>query len=964
MLCYRCGSLLPDDSETCLNCGHRYQPRRARGGGQRSSAQAKPTIQVRPFHEKGEQIDGRYEIIEVIGGGGLGVVYRARDLEIDVDVALKFFDPRLFPDSRALDRFGKALRAVRRFSQPNIVRIYDVGQEGRSYFATMQLLEGLSLRQIIDLRRKKGQLFALPEIEPIVSQIALALQHAHQYTFHGNLKPDNVIVLPDLLKVTDFCLDRALPHSAYLTVQSNRGTLDYLAPEQRQVGGRADRRADVYSLGVILGEMLADRRYSGIPFNLTQFNSDVPPALDYVFRRAVHPAPAVRYPAIEDLAEDVLEILERGDLTYAYSIDDLEMAAPPAVPPAAAPPPLPGAAGPLAAAAPSPKPAPAPPPEPESEPEPAREPEPEAIAAGHEGHFDDSGWDEILGEDEEPVAVDDDLVVSEEEYEIVPEPEPAPEPVAEPESEPERHTDPRAETVAEAQAQDGDEGFSIDIDLEDDEEEEEEPRAADTFEEVEREAGMRTADRLGGEDTVARMMAEDIARPASRPAAAGDRGVSSDDDAPVEGKPAAARIEFANKRVGGVPLAEERKKGKRSRSVMPAIVAVLVIGSLIGVGAWYVTHEPAPTLPPNATKTVLPKPELPKSPVGDEPKEPKPEAPKPELAKPEEPRPEEPDPLEPVMAKPEEPAPAEEFKPVEEMPAEASAKLSPRERRRLKAEQERERKRKLEEKKRKAEDRRLDRDETRRLKAEAKEARRLEREEAGQRKDEEARLAAEAASRRKAEEVARVEPEEVAVAATGDLICQRGMVLVPAGAFTMGSSPGDPMRNFGEKANSRVELPAYCIDYYEYPNGRGLKPKTGVSWQTASKVCEKRGKRLCKEEEWEKACKGSGGRRYPYGSKFDAERCNTEDANGEDRQVAPAGTFRSCRSPYGLFDLSGNVSEWTDGVWSSTIRDRVQKGGAADRPDWAARCASRENHPPGSKSATVGFRCCATPQPK
>ena len=186
--------------------------------------------------------------------------------------------------------------------------------------------------------------------------------------------------------------------------------------------------------------------------------------------------------------------------------------------------------------------------------------------------------------------------------------------------------------------------------------------------------------------------------------------------------------------------------------------------------------------------------------------------------------------------------------------------------------------------------------------------------------------------------------------------CPKGMVRIRSGAFKMGSALNDPMHNFGELPLVWKRTGAFCMDYYEYPNWRGAKPKTRVTWNQAKALCENKKKRLCTEVEWERACKGWKSYRYPYGNKFNPNACNTENAAGNDRKVARCGAFRNCRSKYSVYDLSGNVAEWTATKLGSSY---VVKGGYSRRPDWAVRCANRVGKGPGRASSYVGFRCCA-----
>jgi formylglycine-generating enzyme required for sulfatase activity len=174
----------------------------------------------------------------------------------------------------------------------------------------------------------------------------------------------------------------------------------------------------------------------------------------------------------------------------------------------------------------------------------------------------------------------------------------------------------------------------------------------------------------------------------------------------------------------------------------------------------------------------------------------------------------------------------------------------------------------------------------------------------------------------------------------------------------LGATRNDPERNFGDANYESVDVGAFCIDYYEYPNGRGRAPTTRVSYKTAIDRCKKRGKRLCSEQEWEKACKGPSGSRYPYGNAWNPTACNTEDDEGNDREVTKSGTYRNCRSGYNVFDLSGNVSEWTSSQAGSRV---IVKGGSSDRPGYDGRCAARKKEKPAATEELLGFRCCTEP---
>jgi hypothetical protein len=143
----------------------------------------------------------------------------------------------------------------------------------------------------------------------------------------------------------------------------------------------------------------------------------------------------------------------------------------------------------------------------------------------------------------------------------------------------------------------------------------------------------------------------------------------------------------------------------------------------------------------------------------------------------------------------------------------------------------------------------------------------------------------------------------------------------------------------------------FCVDVYEYPGGNTM-PRTSVSFAEAGHICSQRGERLCSEAEWERACRGKGAASYPYGQTFDPTRCNTKGNSGE---IAPTGTFASCKSASGAYDMSGNVGEW--------VASGAQKGGSAQHGAREARCSALVKGAAVEGSVFVGFRCCADPGP-
>ncbi|PID38028.1 MAG: hypothetical protein CSB49_07745, partial [Proteobacteria bacterium] len=281
--------------------------------------------QTSTFHI-GDVVLDRYEITDVLGRGPLGVVYKALDQEVEVDVALKVIDADLMTDAGEREAFLETVGALRQVVHNNVVRYFDVDHDGDRCFYVTQFLEGLTLRKIIDLRREKGQRFSLTEVEPICSQLCDALSTGE--AVHGGLKPDNAIILPDLLKVTDFRLAEALPRDAYLTAQREAGgAFAYLAPEVRD-GGAFDERADVYSIAVILCELLTGTVFDGGKLvNLQAIDPTIPVALSKLLEQALAQRPAMRPANAQALGDGLAAVVGGEDLlrsTARYGSPDDE----------------------------------------------------------------------------------------------------------------------------------------------------------------------------------------------------------------------------------------------------------------------------------------------------------------------------------------------------------------------------------------------------------------------------------------------------------------------------------------------------------------------------------------------------------------------------------------------------------------------------------------------------------------
>jgi serine/threonine protein kinase len=303
-----------DGSEACPACGQRFDT----GLRGKSGQYRRKTLELDAGGIKsGDLLAGRYEIRGTIGNGPLGVVFRARDREVDVEVALKVIAPNLLQSPEERAELLRSLKQAKRLSHPNLVRVYDAGQieatatlPARAFF-TSQLLEGMSLRRVIQLRQEKGEVFSVHETEPILAQIAQALEHAYRLGPHGDLKPENVMVLPDLLKVMDFGVATAIPRAPFLAAQRQRKADAYIAPEV--LGSHPfDQTSDMYAMGVILGEMLAGvvPTSGSQPPELRERQRNIPTVVEAVYRRAANPDPQVRYATPGEFASEMFSLAE------------------------------------------------------------------------------------------------------------------------------------------------------------------------------------------------------------------------------------------------------------------------------------------------------------------------------------------------------------------------------------------------------------------------------------------------------------------------------------------------------------------------------------------------------------------------------------------------------------------------------------------------------------------------------
>ena len=278
----------------------------------------------------GKFLDDRYEIMDILGTGGMAVVYRAYDHRLNRYVAVKILKSELSSDQDLRRRFHDESQAVAMLSHPNIVSVYDVSQVDNSEYIVMELIAGITLKQYI---RKRGGALNWREALHFITQITQGLKHAHSRgIIHRDIKPQNVMVLRDgSVKVTDFGIARSTTSQATVT-QEAIGSVHYISPEQAR-GSHIDTRSDIYSAGVVLYEMLTGRLpYEGdnpvavalqhinsIPIPPREINPEIPLGLEQITLKAMASVPDRRYVNAEEMLQDLEDFRRNPMIDFGYT---------------------------------------------------------------------------------------------------------------------------------------------------------------------------------------------------------------------------------------------------------------------------------------------------------------------------------------------------------------------------------------------------------------------------------------------------------------------------------------------------------------------------------------------------------------------------------------------------------------------------------------------------------------------
>ena len=289
---------------------------------------------------RGQKINDRYQIIRLIGEGGMANVYLAHDTILDRDVAVKILRGDLAGDEKFVKKFQREAISASSLNHPNIVELYDVGEDNGEYFIVMEYVEGKTLKSLV---KKRGAL-TLAEVVDIMLQLTSAIAHAHDsYIIHRDIKPQNVLILDNgMVKITDFGIATALNNHELTETNSIMGSVHYLPPEQAN-GNGATVKSDIYSLGILMFELLTGR----VPFkgdnaveiaikqmktpipSVRKYNEEIPQSVENVILRACAKNPKNRYDSAREMHDDLKTVLssERADedkWVYSYPENELE----------------------------------------------------------------------------------------------------------------------------------------------------------------------------------------------------------------------------------------------------------------------------------------------------------------------------------------------------------------------------------------------------------------------------------------------------------------------------------------------------------------------------------------------------------------------------------------------------------------------------------------------------------------
>lgn len=313
-ICPHCRHQNPPGVRICARCAKPL----SNATSEEATRLATPPAEDMQFR-RGQVVNGRYTVLDMIGRGGMGCIYKVHDNVLGEDVALKTLLPQFLRDKMVVERFFNEARIARKLAHPNIVRVHDIGSAGKGVFISMEYVQGESLRNMIE-KLPPGKRLPVAEVLRIMDQLCVALEYAHQYTIHRDIKPENVMIDRDRrVKLMDFGISKLMDNPRMTGTSVVMGTPYYMSPEQLRTSHDVDARADIYSVGVVLYEVLTGNMPTGVPRPASQMLEDIPPAMDEIVAKCVDPNPDRRFQNAAELRaalQPVIQLVAQGrDIT-------------------------------------------------------------------------------------------------------------------------------------------------------------------------------------------------------------------------------------------------------------------------------------------------------------------------------------------------------------------------------------------------------------------------------------------------------------------------------------------------------------------------------------------------------------------------------------------------------------------------------------------------------------------------
>ena len=293
---------------------------------------------------KGQKINDRYEVIKTIGEGGMANVYLAEDTILNRKVAIKVLRGDLSADEKFIRRFEREALSVSNLSHPNIVEVYDVGEEDGEHYIVMEHIEGKTLKELL----KKRDSLTLTEVIDIMTQLTDGISHAHEsYIIHRDIKPQNIMIEDDgKVKITDFGIAMALNATQLTQTNSVMGSVHYLPPEQAS-GKNASIKSDIYSMGILMYELLTGT----VPFkgdnaveialkhmkdkipSIRKQDPSIPQSVENILLKATAKNPRNRYDSAKEIHEDLLHCMDEEHandkkVSFTYPENDFDSTVP------------------------------------------------------------------------------------------------------------------------------------------------------------------------------------------------------------------------------------------------------------------------------------------------------------------------------------------------------------------------------------------------------------------------------------------------------------------------------------------------------------------------------------------------------------------------------------------------------------------------------------------------------------